>query len=586
MIIAEVAQGYEGRRLLGELLIRGAAEAGADAVKFQIVFADDVAVPGYRYYDWYRQLEMPEADWQALKQLAHERGLKFYTDLSGERALAMAARVRPDGVKIHAGNFFNHPLAGEALTRFPTVFVSTGGMELSEIEQFIRRHALAPGGGKAVFLFGFQADPTPVEQNGLARLPELVRRLEGFDVGFMDHTDGAGPDGLGVSLMALGEGVRIFEKHLTLDRALKLEDYASALEPARFAEYVAALRRLEPARGAAAVRTSESERAYRLKMVKKLLAARALPAGHVLSREDVVQKRLDAEGGGFCCDPDRVIGRPLAAAVAAGAPLRETDLGTPSERKLVAALACRVQGSRLYGKPLQLLDVREHVTILDHLIRLLKTHQPIREIVLGISEGIENTPFVETARRHGIPCIWGDPADVLQRLIQCGHAAQATDIFRVTTESPFIETGLLDVAWRRHVEHDNDVTSTDALPEGTHFELYKLSALEASHQRGGADERSELCNLYIRRHPDEFRIEVVEVPERWRRQDIRLTVDFPEDLVVCRRVYAALKHKAPQIPVADIIAFLDEQPELKALVAPHVVPKLIWARPPVGAAHA
>ncbi len=248
-------------------------------------------------------------------------------------------------------------------------------------------------------------------------------------------------------------------------------------------------------------------------------------------------------------------------------------------RKLAAALACRVQGSRLYAKPLQKLDKEGRVSILDHLISLLKSHSVIQEIVLGISEGVENTPFVEAAQRHGVRHLWGDPIDVLQRLIQCGRAAGATDVFRVTTESPFIATAVLETAWRRHVEHGNDVTSTDGVPEGTHFEIYRLEALEASHERGGREERSELCNLYIRRHLEEFKVEVIEVPEAWRRQDLRLTVDHPEDLVLCRRIYAVLRHHAPRIPLEEIIAFIDAHPELQALVAPFVSPRMIWAPP-------
>ena len=255
-------------------------------------------------------------------------------------------------------------------------------------------------------------------------------------------------------------------------------------------------------------------------------------------------------------------------------------------RRLVAALACRVGGSRLYGKPLQNLDPSGGVTILDHLISLLQTHAVIGEIVLGISEGTENSRFIEVAKQRGLTYILGDQIDVLKRLIQCAQVAHGTDVFRITTESPFPATvGVLEEAWRRHIEHDNNVTVIDGVPAGTHFELYKLSALERSHELGGRDERSELCSLYIRRHLDEFQVEVVDVPETWERTDLRLTVDYPEDLVVCRQVYAALKHKAPKIPLDDIIGFLDSRPDLKALVAPFVSPKLIWARP-IGAADA
>lgn len=255
-------------------------------------------------------------------------------------------------------------------------------------------------------------------------------------------------------------------------------------------------------------------------------------------------------------------------------------------RRLVAALACRVGGSRLYGKPLQHLDPEQGVTILDQLIALLKSHPEIHDIVLGISEGVENTPFVEVAQRWGLTYLWGDRLDVLKRLIECGRIGQATDVFRVTTESPFPETRVLAEAWSRHVKHGNDVTVTDGVPEGTHFELYTLSALETSHAQGGREERSERCSLYIRRHLDEFRVEILEIPNAWKRLDLRLTVDYPEDLVLCRQVYAALKDKAPRIPLEDIIAFLDARPDLNALVAPYVVPRPLWTRPAGAVAHA
>ena len=325
-IIAEAAQGYEGRPPLAELLIRAAAAAKADAVKFQIVYADDVAVPAYRHYAWFRQLEMPEAAWGQLKAQARSSGLEFWCDLSGERAYAVAKAVQPDGVKIHATNFFNHRLVSQILETFPRVLISIGGMAVDEIERFIARHRLTTFSGQASFLFGFQADPTPVEQTSLARLPALMARLEGFDVGFMDHTDGDGPDTTAVSAMALALGVRLFEKHLTHDRALKLEDYASALPPERFADYVAALRRLDAALGSAGLEITEAERAYRAQAIKKVLVSRPLAVGHVIGEADLAQKRLDAPDAAWCHDPDAVIGRRLRRALEAGAPVRQEDL--------------------------------------------------------------------------------------------------------------------------------------------------------------------------------------------------------------------------------------------------------------------
>ena len=245
-------------------------------------------------------------------------------------------------------------------------------------------------------------------------------------------------------------------------------------------------------------------------------------------------------------------------------------------RRLIAALACRAQGSRLYGKPLQNLDVKEGITILDHMVSLIQTIPSIQAIVLGVAEGTANVPFVDLAQRKGIDYIVGDEKDVLQRLIQCGRKAHGTDVFRVTTESPFPYYDLVDEAWERHLEAGNDVTTIDGVPEGCHFEIYTLEALEKSHELGDDRHRSEYCSLYVLEHRSDFKVEVLPIPPQLERLDLRLTVDNPEDLVLCRRVYAHLKHKAPRLPLAEIIEFVDSHPELQALVAPFVVGQRIW----------
>ncbi len=247
------------------------------------------------------------------------------------------------------------------------------------------------------------------------------------------------------------------------------------------------------------------------------------------------------------------------------------------KRKLVAALACRAQGSRLYGKPLQNLDIEKGITILDHMISLIETLPEIEAIVLGISEGVANLPFVELAKKRGVGHILGSERDVLKRLIDCGKAGRATDIFRVTTESPYFYYEMLPEAWKRHVDSGNDVTTLDGLPEGCHFEIYTQDSLDQSHAKGNERHRSELCSLYIREHIQDFRVDVLPIPaEVERLGDLRLTVDYPEDLVVCRGVYQALKAKAPRFPLKDIIRVLDQQPQLKDLVKAYASDARLW----------
>ena len=240
-----------------------------------------------------------------------------------------------------------------------------------------------------------------------------------------------------------------------------------------------------------------------------------------------------------------------------------------SKRKLVAALACRNTGSRLYGKPLQNLDVDAQICILDNIVESLRLSQCIHEIVLGVSEGIENEIFIEYATANDLQYVVGDEDDVLSRLIMCGEVSNATDVFRVTTESPFryFEADL--EVWNKHQESKNDATFLEGIVDGCGFEIIKLDALQISHQQGEKKHRSEMCTLYIRENPGKFKIEKVQPPRQLVRPDLRLTVDNPEDLVVCRKVYMKFKHLAPMIPVTSIVNYLDQSPELIQLIEPY-----------------
>ncbi|MBM3272639.1 acylneuraminate cytidylyltransferase [Candidatus Kaiserbacteria bacterium] len=244
-------------------------------------------------------------------------------------------------------------------------------------------------------------------------------------------------------------------------------------------------------------------------------------------------------------------------------------------RRLVAALACRNTGSRLYGKPLQKINDRD--TILDQIVHAVRRFPIIDEIVLGISEGVANLPFVDVAHGHGVSYVLGDPQDVLKRLIQCGRAGRATDVFRVTTECPWFAYDMLPDLWRAHVENGNDITVCDQLPEGLHFEIYTLDALERAHERGSSKDRSEFCSNYPRTHPEEFKAQVYLPPKSWRRMDLRVTVDYPEDLIIAREIAREFADKMPLVGTDDIVAFLGCRADLRALANPYVDPSPLWS---------
>lgn len=235
-------------------------------------------------------------------------------------------------------------------------------------------------------------------------------------------------------------------------------------------------------------------------------------------------------------------------------------------RRLIACLACRNNGSRLYGKPLQNLDIENGITILDYIIQSIKRIGVCDDIVLAISGDDHSTVYKQIALKNNVNYIYGDEDDVLARLIEACQLVDGTDIFRLTTESPFTYFEPIKEAWTAHKKNSAHLTALDNLPDGSGFEISTLDAYRASWKLGKQHHRSELCSLYIRENKEKFKINYIDVPDNIRRSDIRLTVDYPEDLVLCRFVYDNLKSHAPLIPLDKVIKLLDKNPHYKKLV--------------------
>lgn len=236
-------------------------------------------------------------------------------------------------------------------------------------------------------------------------------------------------------------------------------------------------------------------------------------------------------------------------------------------RKLVAILACRNGGTRLYAKPLQNLDEKNQIKIIDYLIKSLKKMRCISEIVLSISKKKENLEYVNIAKKNSIKFVLGSDQDVLSRLILAAKLTKATDILRITSESPYPYLENLNKIWKQHVINNYDASFLDNIVDGCGYEIIKNSLLIQSHKKGQKKHKSEFCTLYIRENYKKFKINRVYLDKKYFRKDLRLTVDNPEDLIVCRQVYKRFKDK--KMNLNKIIKFLDKKPYLKKLIKPY-----------------
>lgn len=558
-VIAELAQSYEGSFEDACALVRAAVSVKADAVKFQVFLADELAVPAYQYYALYRQLEFSEAQWADIFSLAHGCGTQVFADVFGLASVEMLERIQVDGYKIHAADMCNFQLLDTVGRTGKPILLSCGGSRCGEIAEAIRV-LQRTGASRICLLHGFQASPTAPEDTYFLRLAALYRTF-GLPLGFADHLDGDHQLARQWPLLALTAGASIIEKHLTLNRADRKEDYVSALNPDEFAQMVDWVRLAEASLGRSDFDLTPAEAEYRVGFRKRVVAACPLPAGTELEASHVMLKRAPDEAGFF--DARAVMGRTLGKSAQQNEVIVEAMLTPRASRpRLVATLACRSASSRLYCKPLQRIGDR---TILEHLVERIQSVPCVDQIVLAISEGSENSIFVEYAEKLQLEYVIGDQQDVQARLIQAGEQGHAQMLLRATTESPFLYTDNIEEMVDRHLAERAALTVCEGLPDGAYCEVITLAALKDAHERGEARHRSELCTLYMSEHPERYKIVRLIAPEKLRRADIRLTVDYPEDLIVCREVADQLGKNGLLFSLESIIEYLDAHPKLNAV---------------------
>jgi len=228
-----------------------------------------------------------------------------------------------------------------------------------------------------------------------------------------------------------------------------------------------------------------------------------------------------------------------------------------NKKKFTAILPCRVGGTRLYGKPMQLLDIENRITILEYLVSYLKQSQHIDSVCLAIANGKENHVFAKLAEKNDWKYVFGEENDMLGRTLKAVDKFNVEIMFINSTESPFLFYDHIDKLYEQHVEDRFDLSFFSHLPDGAGYHIINTSALRKSY-KNASDRHKELLTAYIFDNKEQFKLNIRLPENKLRRSDIRITVDYPEDLVFCRKVYKDLQGYKNLIKISDIVDYWDK----------------------------
>lgn len=321
LIIAEAGVNHDGDREKALRLVDAAADAGADVVKFQMFRADELvtATADAAAYqktsgvssqrEMLRRLELSDADFQAIAERCHARGIEFLATPFSPSDIDRLVRLGVRALKIASTDLNNPPLLRRAVETGLPLIVSTGAATADEITACVERLRRWRAGPRLILLHCVSGYPTPLAAANLRAIANL-RRLGAVPCGFSDHTESTEIAG-----WAVAAGAAVLEKHFTLDPAAAGPDHAMSLAPDELATYVRTARLAETALGRGTLGLAELERDVRAVARKSVVAAVPIAAGTVLAPEMLTIKR---PGGGIPPDQlDALPGRRALCDIAA-----------------------------------------------------------------------------------------------------------------------------------------------------------------------------------------------------------------------------------------------------------------------------
>ncbi len=294
LVIAEIGMNHDGSLRKAKALIRAAAAAGADAVKFQTHIAEaetlmDAPAPPYfkaePRFQFFKRTAFTRAQHAELKAEARSRGVRFISSPFSERAVNLLRAAGVDAFKIPSGEVTNGPLLAQAAATGIPVILSSGMSNLRELDEAVA--VLRRGRSPFAVLQCTSMYPCPEEFVGL-NLLDLLRRRYGCPVGLSDHTLG-----LHASWAAAALGADLIERHFTLSKSDYGPDARFSLEPGEFRTLVEGLRSVGRMLSHPVDKDALCRRLSPMKRIfeKSVVSSRAIAKGAVIGRLDLALKK-------------------------------------------------------------------------------------------------------------------------------------------------------------------------------------------------------------------------------------------------------------------------------------------------------
>ncbi|MDR9431919.1 MAG: glycosyltransferase family protein, partial [Natronomonas sp.] len=241
--------------------------------------------------------------------------------------------------------------------------------------------------------------------------------------------------------------------------------------------------------------------------------------------------------------------------------------------RTVCTVEARMGSTRLPGKVLEeLIDGKSTLEVMAE--RLRRANAP-DAVVIATSDGEEDDAVAAEAERLGVDCFRGDEHDVLGRVLGAARAHDADVVCETTGDCPLLDPAIVDQVVGCYLDnpHADYVSNTlvRRWPVGFDVEVFATETLAHVAAATSDPGHREHVTTYIHDDPsDEFTTFNVSPPPALDDPTLRVTLDYPEDLELLRRVLEELYHDDPSFDACDVVSLFERKPELRDINGRHV----------------
>lgn len=236
--------------------------------------------------------------------------------------------------------------------------------------------------------------------------------------------------------------------------------------------------------------------------------------------------------------------------------------------RVVASIEARMGSSRLPGKVLA--DICG-TSALDRLVHRLRGCFHLNDIVLATSTDVRDDVLEQWARDSGVAVYRGSEDDVLQRVVDAHRFMKSDIVVEITGDCPLLDSEIIDLGIETFLSNECDVVTNarvPSYPQGADVQVFRFRDL--AHVAATVEDPAvrEHVSLYFYEHPECYRVIHLIAPCSYKEPDLRLQLDYAEDLAFIRAVYERLEPvHGGRFGVSRILELLRNEPGLALINA-------------------